>query len=443
MALLNKLSSFSSFLCGSPFSVTSRLGLRRTWNPSALKFTPSGRFHSAQISRNEPVAQSASDAAEEPVIPHHIWSDTQGERILWVDLADTLEYGVGEVVHGLYFESSYLKKKKEKGKQVRERLKMSTTLRRLVKKDMRKAPSERIDSVVWHTSYGEEPTAQMWRVMDGLSPKHLELFASEEYEDCCIKPLNTLRHQWNDLESLTLRNICEHDFMKDAPEVFSRIFYLTLDHCCGPAYFPPSVTRLKHLRALENDSCDTFCYGIDNVPNLAKVLEVLEIESTNGCDFAYIYYPQDFKDRLRKCTNLREFRLAASYQDSLDTDLASYIPSSVEKLTLQFTRSLPFLHDMGDWTKHASDKTWLPHLKSFQMIIDRESRVGDLEGDEKSSEWTKNLENPPREFSPEAFDMEFEKKRRVLYDVLKSSRPLIDFPGHCLYTLNTRYSSPA
>jgi hypothetical protein len=111
VALLNKLSSFYSFLCGSPFSVTSRLGLRRTWNPSTLKFTLSGRFHSAQISRNETVAQSASDAAEEPVIPHHIWSDTQGERILWVDLADTHQYGVGEVVHGL----SFILKKKKKG----------------------------------------------------------------------------------------------------------------------------------------------------------------------------------------------------------------------------------------------------------------------------------------------------------------------------------------
>ena len=132
--------------------------------------------------------------------------------------------------------------------------------------------------------------------------------------------------------------------------------------------------------------------------------------------------------------------MAASHGNNLDTDLASYrgIPSSVEKLTLQFTHSL---HDIDDWTKNALDKTWLPLLKSFQLTIDRESRVGGLE-DEKSLEWTRNLENRPREFSPEAFDMEFEKKRHVLYDVLKYSRPFIDLPGHCLYTLNTRYSSP-
>ena len=231
--------------------------------------------------------------------------------------------------------------------------------------------------------------------------------------------------------------------MKRAPKVFSRISYLTLDHCSGIQYFPPGVTGLKHLRVLENNSCDMFSHGVDNIPNLTKVLEVLEIESTNGChDFADIYYPQDFKERLRKCTNLREFRLAASYEDSLDTDLASYIPSSVEKLTLQFTPSLPFLHEMDNWTNHASDKTWLPHLKSFQLTVNPKSRVRGLKCDENSLEWTKNLENPPWEFSLEAFDMEFEKKRRVLYDVLKSSRPFINFPGRCLYTLNTRYPLP-
>ena len=45
------------------------------------------------------MAQSISDAAQEPVISRRIRSDTQGERILWVDLTDKIEFGVGEVVH--------------------------------------------------------------------------------------------------------------------------------------------------------------------------------------------------------------------------------------------------------------------------------------------------------------------------------------------------------
>ena len=345
---------------------------------------------------------------------NHILDTThwQGKHILWVDLSTT-EYGLGEVV-------------KYPDVTPRKRKNMMKELRRFVEEDMGKAPSERIDSVVWYTYFAYEPTARMWKVLDGLSPKHLELYASSDYCNCHIKSLNTLEHQWNDLESLTLRNVNDHDFMKRAPKTFSRISSLTLDHCVGPGYFPPDITRLKHLRAVENGCCDMFCYGVDNVPNLTKVLEVLEIESTNGCDFAYIYYPQDFKDRLRKCTNLREFRLAAGYLDNLDTDLASYIPPSIEKLSLRYTRSLPFLHHIDDWIEHASDQTWLPQLKSFQLTVDPESRVGGLEGDAESRDWTRNLENPPREFSPDAFDVEFEQKRRILYQVLKSNRPFVD-----------------
>jgi len=81
----------------------------------------------------------------------------------------------------------------------------------------------------------------------------------------------------------------------------------------------------------------------------------------------------------------------------------------------------------GDWTNHASDENWLPHLKSFQLTVDAKSRVGGLEGDlSKSAPWTRNLQNPPREFSSEAFDMDFGEKKRVLYDVLKSNRPFMD-----------------
>jgi hypothetical protein len=67
---------------------------------------------------------------------------------------------------------------------------------------------------------------------------------------------------------------------------------------------------------------------------------------------------------------VRRCLLAANYPDSVDTDLASYIPSAIEKLSLRFSRSLPFLHDINDWIKHTSDGTWLPHLKSFQLIVD-------------------------------------------------------------------------
>jgi len=105
-------------------------------------------------------------------------------------------------------------------------------------------------------------------------------------------------------------------------------------------------------------------------PGLAQQLEVLDIQTTNGCDMSHQYEPQDFRDWLKKCTNLREFRHAACIWDGLDTMIAAYIPRSVETLKLRFTRSLPFLCAFDDWIKHAADPDWLPNLASFKMTID-------------------------------------------------------------------------
>jgi hypothetical protein len=117
----------------------------------------------------------------------------------------------------------------------------------------------------------------------------------------------------------------------------------------------------------------------------------------------------------------------------MDTDLASYIPSAVEKLSLRFSRSLPFLHDINDWIKHTSDGTWLPHFKSFfQLTVDPKRRVGGLEGGLKSVHWTRELENPPRKLSATAFDMEFENKRRVsAITSLRPPRLAYDLFFHC------------
>ena len=418
--MLNKLSPFSAFLYGNPFSLTLRLSLRRPWNPFTFKFMARWRLHPPQISIMKPMAQSTlSDSGQ--AISSCIQGTTQGKHILWVAVDHTSQYGLGEMI--LYSPRVTSRKRNF----LNENLRMIKKLRKFVKEDLQKAPSERIDSVLLYADYSDEPTTKLWHALDGLAPKHLELIASVDCEDCHVEPLNTLKHQWNDLESLTLHNICEPNFLTRAPNVFSQISSLTLDHCCSIEDFPIALTGLKHLRILENNACDMFGNAVDNIPSdMTNGLEVLEIESTNGCDFACAYDPQDFRDRLRKCTNLSEFRLAASYRDSLDTDLASYIPPFVEKLALRFTRSLPFLHDIDDWIMHACDRTWLPYLGSFQLTVDPESRVRGLKGDAKSGQWTRILENPPRKLSPEAFDKEFERKRGVLYAVLKSCRPGID-----------------
>ena len=78
-----------------------------------------------------------------------------------------------------------------------------------------------------------EPTQeiQMWQILNGLSsPSHLEIVVVFD-EDCNVEPLKglELEHQWNDLDALTLTGICEHEFMENPPDVFSRISSLTLD----------------------------------------------------------------------------------------------------------------------------------------------------------------------------------------------------------------------
>ena len=153
----------------------------------------------------------------------------------------------------------------------------------------------------------------MWKILSGLSPlKHLEsvtgflrrlpcrafersLNTSGTTSIHSVSRISPTATSWNDGNS---------------PSVFSRISSLTLDHCCG-CNIPPAASRLGHLRILENSACDMFIYAVDHTdPHFAQVLEVLEITSTNGCDL-YYHRPQDFRDRIRKCTNLREFRAVA------------------------------------------------------------------------------------------------------------------------------------
>lgn len=380
--------------------------------------------YSTQSSSIKSLAQPTYDVGLQPVIslPKRR-SRIGGKHILWVDLEE-LKYGQGEVVH---YSVDVNSTNWDRLDEVLHKLEMMNKLKQYIEADARKPPSERIDSVQWNVETGYEPTEEMWQILNGLfSPKHLELAGGWD-EECNVKPLKALEHQWSDLDTLTLTGICDQDFMGNAPNVFSQISSLTLDFCCGLNFIPPAATRLKHVRILENNACDMFIYAVDHNPYFPQVLEVLEIEGTNNCDFSCMYEPQDFRDRLLACTNLREFRFAAGYSDGLDTDLASYIPPSVEKLTLSFTRSLPFLHDFDDWIKHASDPTWLPHLKSFQLSIDPKSRVGGLEGESLGwKEWPRKSENPPPELTPGAFDMVFEEKRTALYDALKSTRPSMD-----------------
>ena len=303
---------------------------------------------------------------------------------------------------------------------------MLEALRKLVDADSNNPSSERIDSVLWDIEGGSQPNPADWKALDGLSPKHLTM-SGGFYEDCNIVPLRDLHHQWTDLQGLTFVGMASNQILHDAPSVISLISSLTLDYCCGLHYVHPNAANLADLVIIGNNACDMFISGIDDNPTLAHTLETLEVVSgVGGTEFSYDYDPEDFRDALRKCTNLRTFRFRMAYEDDLATYLASDIPSSVEHLSLKFERSVPLLHYFDDWIEKASSTAWLPALKTLKMIVDPEKPVAGLAGSKDTTPWIRKVDDAPDHLSSSEFDQEFERKRSVFYLMLKNLRPSVE-----------------
>ncbi|KAF8906820.1 hypothetical protein CPB84DRAFT_1769745 [Gymnopilus junonius] len=192
---------------------------------------------------------------------------------------------------------------------------------------------------------------------------------------------------------------------------WSRIMSLSLELCYMHNLVLPHATRLKDLHIIENNACDIFCHAVDSKRNsgLAKQLEVLEIRTKNGHDLESIYTPRGFRRRLKKCTNLREFTFAAGMKNGLDVRLTEYISNSVEELTLEFSRSLPFLRESYEWVESAADSTWLPRLKSFKMTVDPKSYFGDMMIMRVRNSPQERVEvDLPMDFTPKRFNQEFD-----------------------------------
>ena len=159
--MLNKLSPFSAFLHGSPFSLTLRLSLRRPWNPFTFKLMARWRFHPPQITV-KPMAQfTLSDSGQ--AVSSCMQGTTQGKHIFWVAVDHTSQYGLGEMV--LYSPRVTSRKRSF----LNENLRMMKKLRKFVEEDIQKAPSERVDSVLLYADYPDEPTTKLWHTLDGLS----------------------------------------------------------------------------------------------------------------------------------------------------------------------------------------------------------------------------------------------------------------------------------
>ncbi|PPQ83754.1 hypothetical protein CVT26_007528 [Gymnopilus dilepis] len=313
-----------------------------------------------------------------------------GERILWID-----------TVERRYQPESHHVKHAPNHPYSFGQGSMLPKIRSVVGADLQRPLEERIDSVLWYVDYSWEPEDVLWEALDGLSPKHLHLVCGMwNAEDCNVEPLDELHN--------------------------------------GSNLVPPHATRLKQLRILGNNASDLFILAIDDKlnPDLRNTLEVLEVSTignSTNLDYVLDLEPRDFRDRLRKCIRLRELRYATGCENSADVDLAPYIPPSVEHLSLKFKRSRPLLADMDTWIRHASDPTWLPHLKSFKLDIDASSPVQELEGNCLDPSWAGEVVDvPPEEFSVADYDWLFEDKKAVLCQRLKRLRPDVDVPV-CYY----------
>ncbi|KAF8962395.1 hypothetical protein BDZ97DRAFT_1759257 [Flammula alnicola] len=346
------------------------------------------------------------------------WPDrppTNGTRILSIELEPRTQAPGGGFIHH----------PSDRGPSLSTAQKIIEKIKQIVAEDKQAIPSERIDSVRIGPTDGSEPTKEMCLALGGLSPRHLTIHAGWN-EEAEFADLTVLQPQWTDLQNLRLESICQDIAdSSELPLIFSQISSLMLNHCCSFNFIPPGgATNLKHLRIIENDSFDMFMMAFDGNTALAETLEVLDVESTNGCDFTHAFDSEDVSDRLQRCTNLRELRLAVGHHDGMDTILASCIPSSVEKVVLKFSRSLPFLQSFDDWIDHAKNTSWLPRLGSFHMSIDAESKVAELQEYRTASPDV--AKTPIPHLSVQSFDLAFAAKRKTLYDLLKSTRPKID-----------------
>jgi hypothetical protein len=235
----------------------------------------------------------------------------KGNRILSIDLSNTSsspEFGVPR-----------------SGKQIQE------ILNDLVHTDLTTKPSsERIDSVYVSFSFSYESTPEAYSRWDSdsddLSPKHWSITALLD-EACNLHHLNALEHQWTDLESLTLTYVCDYVKPEEIAQVLSGISSLTMNFCCSANLSPLGADGVATML---RDSPRLWKFWTLKVPMDAHLRFTNRKTSDRGSYF------------------VRIFGNCFWWSAITMKNLASFIPNAGERLSLQFTRSIPFLWDMED-----------------------------------------------------------------------------------------------
>ncbi|PPR05336.1 hypothetical protein CVT26_011599 [Gymnopilus dilepis] len=270
-------------------------------------------------------------------------------------------------------------------------------IKQIVHQDLQRPPSERFDTVRI-----KSPERHHWLALDGLSPKHLTLITCNE-DIGELASLDRLEHRWMELETLRLEDVSDILWNKDDwATTVSTVKAITLSYCSAlrlnvEGGFP----NLTKLRIIENDAMATFARAGQDITGFSKRLEVLHLQSTNGCDARTKSDLMRFRDRLKKCTHLKDLTLILARADQ-DTGLPPYLPNSVENLSFHCSCSLVMLDDLEDWLKKPADRKWLPNLKSF--IFKCDARTFDhlaIQSGESRTTQIRDVSLPPVAVKPE------------------------------------------
>jgi hypothetical protein len=241
-------------------------------------------------------------------------------------------------------------------------------LREIVRRDCNMSESAarpRIDSVRFRALHFEAcPGELTFSALDGLRPRHVE-FSCGWDEECDIGPLDKLSTTWP-LESMVIDGGC-------GVELTSSCMYsiksLTLDYCCDISIASyPQPSALRNLMIIQNNAIDMFI-RMRRDTSVADYITMLQIKSTNGCDFCNEFSSPEFFETLNQCATLRSLDLTLNDEkyDKYIRDIPQHFPPNIEHLRFMAPPSVS--DEMASWLRCAADPTWLTNLKTISFHL--------------------------------------------------------------------------
>jgi len=223
----------------------------------------------------------------------------------------------------------------------------------------------RFSSVEYLELIGETPDHNDWEILSRLHGiKQLKLTCGRSEEVNADIPAH-----WP-IQKLVILGGCGDDVY--TPKLLS-IETFEMEYCCGLCFSlctPDDTANLKRLGIYENDAIDLFL-KLKNETCLIRSVEVVKIQSTNGCDFSHQYDKMDFKKGLVECSSIITLDLAlndASLPGETPwIDIPLYFPPNVQHL--RFNGPISVSNGLGHWSTCILNPNWLPNLKTLSFSL--------------------------------------------------------------------------